>query len=96
MKEVFTEAFEKFMEEDFWAAADSATKASWDGSGYSLELFPDGTYRVIWDNHLSDVYESPGLIISIPPLSDEDWDEDPSLCFYENAERKIRDKFQAD
>lgn len=89
-------AFEKFMASgDFKPAVDSATKASWGGSGYSVELFDDGSYRILWDNQIGNLYDSPGLILSIPSLTDEEWDEDedPSIRFYHNAEQEIRDAF---
>lgn len=85
------QAFEAFMSESFQSAVDSSTKASWGGSGYSVELFDDGTYRVLWDNQIGNLYSSPGLILSIPALDGEDeWDEDPDLRFYDNAEESIR------
>lgn len=86
-------AFESFMTNDFQSAVDSSTKASWGGGGYSVELFDDGTYRVLWDNQIGNLYDSPGLILSVPSLEDEDWDEDPSIRFYDNAEEAIRDAF---
>lgn len=87
-------AFESFMENGFQSAVDSSTKASWGGSGYSVELFDDGTYRVLWDNQIGNLYNSPGLILSVPSLGDEEWDEDPDIRFYDNAEEAIRDAFQ--
>ncbi|MGL5196749.1 MAG: hypothetical protein ACRC8Y_24420 [Chroococcales cyanobacterium] len=62
----------------------SSTKASWGGSGYSVELFPDGNYRVLWDNQIGNRYDSPGLIISLPTLGDEEWDEENGH-FFDNA-----------
>lgn len=89
-----TEAFESFMANDFESACDSSTKASWGGSGYSVELFEDGHYRVLWDNQIGNLYDSPGLILGIPALGDDDWDEDPSIRFYDNAGEEMREKFQ--
>jgi hypothetical protein len=88
------QAFDSFMAEGFQDAVDSSTKASWKGSGYSVELFDDGTYRVLYDNQIGNLYDSPGLILSIPPLGDEEWDKDPTLRFYDNAEQSIRETFQ--
>jgi hypothetical protein len=87
-------AFEKFMAEGFKKAVDSSTKASWGGSGYSVELFDDGHYRVLWDNEIGNLYDSPGLIMSIPYLVDDEWSEDPSMRFYDNAEEEIRENFE--
>lgn len=87
-------AFNQFMSTDFQSAVDSSTKASWGGSGYSVELFPDGSYRVLWDNQIGNRYDSSGLILSIPPLGDEEWDEDLSIRFYDNAEELLRESFK--
>lgn len=86
-------AFDNFMSTDFEAAVDSSTKASWSGSGYSVELFEDGTYRVLWNNQIGNRYESPGLVLGVPSLNDEEWDDDPSIRFYDNAEQAMRDKY---
>jgi hypothetical protein len=88
------QAFKSFMEKDFQSAVDSSTKASWGGSGYSVELFDDGTYRVLWDGQIGNLYDSPGLILPAPPLGDDEWDEDPNIRFYGNAEEEAQDSFQ--
>ena len=88
-----SQAYEDFMQNSFKSAVDSSTAASWGGSGYSVELFYDGTYRVLWNNQIGNLYESQGLILSVPSLCDEDWDEDSDLRFYENAEEYMRNTF---
>lgn len=35
-------------------------------SGYTIELFEDGTYQIIWDDMLGNKYESPGLLVPLP------------------------------
>lgn len=91
------QAFEAFMTDNdytvFQTTVDDSTKASWGGSGYSVELFPDGTYRVLWDNHIGNRYDSPGVILKVPPLSDDEWDDDVSLRYYEGVEESLREKF---
>lgn len=87
-------AFDSFMSHDFESAVDSSTKASWAGSGYSVELFDEGNYQVLWNQQIGNLYDSPGLILSIPALGDEEWDEDPSIRFYDNAEEDIRESFE--
>ena len=87
-------AFDSFMSNDFKAAVDSATKASWSGSGYSVELFDEGNYRILWNQQIGNLYDSPGLILSIPALGDEEWDEDSSIRYYDNAEVEIREAFE--
>lgn len=73
----FHEAFDKFMASpDLEKAILSSTKASWGGSGYTLELFQDGTYRVLWDNSIGNLYRSPGILIAIPPLTDDEYGQE--------------------
>jgi len=88
------QAFNSFMEERFTAAVDSSTMASWGGSGYSVELFEDGTYQILWNGQIGNLYDSPGLIIPIPTLGDGEWDDEPLLRFYDNAEEAMRDTFE--
>lgn len=87
------ETFEEFMSEAFEKSVDQSTQAGWGGSGYSVELLSD-SYRVLWDNQIGNQYDSPGLILGIPQLGDEEWDEDPTIRFYDNAEEEMRAKFQ--
>jgi hypothetical protein len=73
------QSFESFMKQDFQYAVDQATIASWGGSGYSVELLDGGSYRVLWDSQIGNLYDSPGLILSVPSLTDEEWNEDPAF-----------------
>lgn len=86
-------AFNKFITDSFESACDSSTQASWSGSHYSVELFTDGSYRVLWANQIGNQYDSPGIILCIPTLSDQEWDDDKSIRFYENAEEAMRAAF---
>lgn len=87
-------AFNSFMKESFVESILASTKASWTGGEYCVELYIDGTYRVQWDGNIGNLYISPGIILSIPSLSDEDWDGmDESEPFYGNAEDVMREKF---
>src|SRR5258707_14134116 len=61
--------------DDFKEGVISATKAGWGGSGYSVELFPDGTWRVLWDNEIGNLYNSPGEIMRLSKLNDNDYQE---------------------
>ena len=60
---------------DFEAGCTSATKASWGGSGYSVELFTDGTWRVLWDHQIGNKYESAGVILSLPTINDDEYQQ---------------------
>ena len=73
------DAFEAFMAEQFEEGVILSTKASWRGDEYSVELFPDGAYRLLWN--VGSLYDSPGLILGIPPLGDDEWDDDGEHYF---------------
>jgi len=83
------DAYESFKHESLEDAIASSTKASWGGSGYSVELNPDG-YRLIWNNDIGNRYDSPGVIIGVPTCSEEDL----SIAFYDNAIERFEEKFQ--
>ena len=92
------DAFDRFMtdknSEVFYEAVNLSTKASWTGSGYSVELFPNGTYRVLRNHNIGNLYDSPGLILGVPPLSQDNWDdENPGIRYYDDAEDEMRDRF---
>jgi hypothetical protein len=73
------QAFNAFVNGDqFETAVISSTVAGIGGSGYSVELFEDGTFRVLWDNEIGNRYVSPGLILSIPQ-----YDQDTVNDIYE-------------
>jgi hypothetical protein len=58
---------------DFKDGVISSTKAGWNGGSYKVELFPEGTWRVLWSNEIGNLYESRGIILTLPEL-----DFDPS------------------
>ena len=88
----FKAAFELFMAESFEDACVSSTKAGWGGGSYSVELFGDGTYRVQDTGSIGNLYESPGIVLTIPQLGDDGWDEDNGH-FFDDAEEKMREWF---
>lgn len=70
----FEQTLEQFLaSNDFADALIKATRASWGGSGYSVELFPDGHWRVLWNNEIGNKYDSPGVILGLPTLDDNDY-----------------------
>jgi len=87
-------AYKKFKAEAIEEAIASSTRASWGGSGYSVELFPEGHYRILWDNKIGNKYDSLGAIIGVPPCSDDEWDDDESIRFYDNAIENFQSKFE--
>ena len=67
------QTLEKFLaSDDFKQGVISSTRASWGGSGYSVELFEDGHWRLLWNNEIGNLYDSPGTILSLPTLADDD------------------------
>lgn len=73
---VLSETLEKFIaSDDFKSGVISSTKASWGGSGYSVELFPDGRWSVLWNSQIGNRYESPGKIFRLPALDTADMAE---------------------
>ena len=79
MGEKLKQALETFLEDDnaFASAIISSTNAGFSGSGYSVELFLDGSHRVIWNDAIGNRYEPEGLVLGLPKLSDEDYQD---LC----------------
>ncbi len=63
------------MSPDFEAGVISSTKASWGGSGYSVELLSEGKWRVLWNNWIGNRNRSPGIILGLPELDIEDMQE---------------------
>jgi hypothetical protein len=60
---------------DFKAGVISSTKAGFGGSSYKVELFEDGTYRVLWAGQIGNLYETPGEILELAQLDAENLEE---------------------
>lgn len=89
-------AFDNFLadRETLEAAILSSTRASWGGGHYTVELFEDGTYRVLAGHHIGNLYQSPGMLLQIPRLTEDEWDgTDDSEAFFDNAIDQLRDTF---
>lgn len=68
----FAATLEQFIASDEFApAVMSSTTAGFGGSGYSVELLPDGTWRVLWNGQIGNLYESPGVVLGIPQHTQE-------------------------
>jgi len=86
------QAFDYFMAKGLKQAVDASTIASRRGSGYSVELFPDGSYQVNpWIADDSDIYYSSGLNLTVPALSNDDWAKEPGDRCYAEAEKIMRE-----
>ncbi len=55
--------------DDFKKGVIASTRASWGGGGYSVELFLDGSWRVLDNNQIGNKYEAEGVILRLPPLN---------------------------
>jgi CRISPR/Cas system endoribonuclease Cas6 (RAMP superfamily) len=44
-------------------------------------------------NSIGNQYDSPGIILQIPSLNEEEWDDDPSIRFYDNARDNLVNKY---
>lgn len=84
-------AFDDFLATEFESAVDRATQASWGGNSVFVELFPDGIYRVL--NSVGNLYDSPGLLLKVPALRDDEWDEDPNIRYYDDAREHLAESY---
>ncbi len=76
LQQDYAQILEAFIaSDDFLPAITDSTTAGFGGSGYSVELFPDGTWRVLGNNQIGNRYQSAGLILPLPAWKDEDWAE---------------------
>jgi hypothetical protein len=107
--ENFKATLEAFLQSgELGDAVVSATKAGWGGSGYSVELFEDGSWQVLWDNQIGNLYESPGVILGLWQLNCDEMndfidrggsEEDFFFLEFENdreeIEQDLRDQLDA-
>jgi hypothetical protein len=87
-------AFDKFMASDIEEAIMKSTQAGFGGGGYSVELFIGGAYRLLWNNQIGNLYESPGMIIGVPQLNDDEMGDDEVPAFYDNVIQEMQERFE--
>lgn len=103
MSRTFDATLEAFIDSaEFEEAVKSSTTAGFSGSGYSVELFGDGSWRVLWDGQIGNLYVSDGIILGIPGFDDETvndmqkYGDDCDLSFpIGEAAEGLREKFAA-
>jgi hypothetical protein len=94
---MYEQAFQAFLASDqSKEAIISATKASWGGSGYSVELFADGHFRVLWNGEIGNLYQSPGRLLRILPLTEDEYSEDFEDSCFENAINQLKEQWAED
>ena len=93
-------AFETFINgNDVESAIDSSTAAGWGGGAFYVELFDNGTYRVLDGIRLGNKYQAGGLILKIPALAQDDLAEQDEQgneitpAWYDNALQQLREAF---
>jgi hypothetical protein len=82
MDKSLMETAKAFMASDDWKAGiANATRASWGGGGCSVELFRSGSWRLLWDSTIGNLYQSDGIIVALPIANDEDADMNDPIDF---------------
>ena len=89
-KENFVKAFNAFMGERFEEACISSTKAGWANRSYSVELLEDGSYRVQPTGDFGNLYQSPGIVLKVAQLTDDEWE---CNYFFDNAVEEMETAF---
>lgn len=91
----FSAAFEAFMATEAEEAIISSTRAGWGGSGCSVELSQNGTFHVLWNNQIGNLYHSEGVIIGVPQLGDDEYNsDDEALSMFDEALDNLRERFE--
>lgn len=92
----YRKAFEKFFRTEAEETIMRATVAGYGGpsEGYSVELFEDGTYRILDNKHIGNLYQSAGMLIDMPKLSDDEVGDEDAPAYYDDALAQLREKFE--
>lgn len=91
-------AFDNFLnnQADLEDAIMAATRASWAGGKYVVELLPDGSYSTLPLNDVGNKYVTPGIMLIIPPLTDDEYTQDALASdiidpYFDNAIAELAD-----
>jgi hypothetical protein len=89
-------ALEAFLGDDkeFTAAVISSTNAGFHGSSQSIELFEDGTYRIIWTEAIGSRYQPTGELLRVPQLSDEDYRDLAQVAGEDASDEKLAEELE--
>lgn len=97
-KEIDVEqVLEKFLaSSDFEAGVIASTKANRVGEWYSVELFPDGTWRTLWSVQIGNRYQTPGCILALPALDEDSNDDNWLHALFETEREDLAQKLRKD
>ncbi len=85
----------KFVESpDFKEGVIQSTKAGFGGSYYAVELFEDGTWRVLWGANIGNKYDHPTSMIVHLPIIELESDDDINDAF-DCQEAELKQEFLA-
>lgn len=96
LREIFRQAFDNFLDNDFEDAVTRATEIYWWGHypGLMLELLPEGRYRLLHSVRIGNHFVPEGVLLIVPYLGDEEWDDDADIRFYDNAQESMEIEFE--
>jgi hypothetical protein len=95
MQEGIQTAFEKLLADTsvLENAILASTAAYREGEYQVVELLPTGEYRIFSATPLDEPYAGPGVCLKIPPLLEEEIDEDTQQPSFRAAIRTLQDAF---
>lgn len=96
-KAIYKQAFTAFTARasELQHALQASTQDAWEGKRpWVLELLPEGRYRLLEWSQVGDNYQSEGILLPIPVLDADDYDDNPDLCFFDNAIEELRDHYR--
>jgi hypothetical protein len=71
----------------------ASTTASWEGGYTAVELLPTGDYRILSATPLDEPYAGPGVCLKIPPLLEDELDQDTQQPVFGNAISTLQNAF---
>ena len=95
VQEGITTAFEKLLADTavLENAIRASTTAHWEGGYIVVELLPTGDYRLFAATPLDEPYTGLGVCLHIPPLLEDEIDEDTRQPVFLVAIRTLQDAF---
>jgi hypothetical protein len=79
---------------DFVPTIVKSTQAAANGEYYAAELFDDGAYRVLSSAQIGNRYQSNGVIIRVPALTDEQIEEESAWFYRDELASEMWDELE--